>query len=237
MAKLELTIHPMETDFYGYVAPETLIRLAVDVSDMQSDEDGLPGNKLYEELGAVWMLAKLQLKQFAPIVSGDHITVTITPRAIEGVRYLRVADFLRGGERVAECACVFIPVLFDERSIVRPDQVEALYAARPDSELRVRVGRVRVPANAAVTYEDTVRDSDCDSNRHFSSPKYAAMICDALGFWRGGEGIMKRLQIDFHNECRAGEKLFMHTAEQDGVKYILGKDSQDRQIFAAACEF
>lgn len=228
-------IRPLETDIFDNVPPSHMIRACLYGNMRQSEAEGLPSERLYDELGAVWMLARLKLLQLAPLHTGDCPELRVTSRAIDGGTYIRCVDVWLNGRSAARAELVYIVVRLADRHILRPAAVEEMWQnPRPLYEAPV-IRRLRSPKELEDLGAVTVRYCDCDKNGHFSSPNYANLVCDAVGYWSGRPKLMESLQIDFSSEVKPLGSLRLLKAAEGERHMVVGKKEDGVTAFLAEC--
>ena len=235
MTAYDYEIRPLETDIFDNVPPSRMIRACLYGNMRQSEAEGLPNERLYGELGAVWMLARLVLTQRAQLHTGDCPALYVTSRAIDGGTYIRCVDVVKDGVSVAAAELVYIVVRLADRHILRPAVVEEMWQNPRPLYTAPPIRRLRAPQAAEALESVTVRYCDCDKNGHFSSPNYADLVCDAVGYWSGKPKRMDRLQIDFNSEVKPLETIQISRADTDGGYTIMGKKDSGVTAFLAAC--
>lgn len=84
-----------------------------------------------------------------------------------------------------------------------------------------------------LAYSRIMRASDLDFNHHVNNVKYANFIVDCFPseFWENNS--FTDIKLDYINECKEGETLYMYALQKDNVLRFAGKTS-DKTIFAAA---
>jgi acyl-CoA thioesterase FadM len=228
-------IRPLETDIFDNVPPSHMIRACLYGNMRQSEAEGLPSERLYDELGAVWMLARLKLTQSAPLHTGDCPELRVTSRAIDGGTYIRCVDVALQERSVAKAELVYIVVRLADRHILRPAAVEEMWQnPRPLYEAPV-IHRLRAPGELEDLGSVIVRYCDCDKNGHFSSPNYADLVCDAVDYWRGAPALMESLQIDFSSEVKPLGRLQILRAAAGDRYMVVGKKDDGVTAFLAEC--
>ncbi len=226
---------PMYTDYYCHASPGELARMMIGDTVMQMEADGIPRQRLIDLKNGAWMVDKFRLEQFAPVEYGEKITVSISPRREKGVRIYYTAEASVNGRPAARAQLSFFAVEFYERRILRLSELKPLWntPAEPGQNMEKAVWRGDM--HPAGSY--TVRMSDCDSNRHLSSPKYLDYICDITGFWADGEKLCALMQVDYVSECRPSEELHFSAAEDGSTVYVRGTHADGDTAFDAVCRY
>ena len=159
----------------------------------------------------------------------------MSQRREKGVRIYYTADVMCGSRCAASADICFFAVEFETRRIIRLRDIDHLWncPALPGENMEKAVCRGDMVRAA----EETVRFSDCDSNRHMSSPKYLDLVCDVTGYWAEREKLCSLMQVDFVSECRPGERLELLTAQEDGLTYVRGVKADGTSAFDAVCSY
>ena len=224
-----------ETDMSGYIRPSVLCALSMDCTMTATNADGASNQRLREEFGAVWMLARLRLRQFVPLNMDDSVTLQTAPRVIVGGGYLRCVDIRRNDEPVARCDMVFMVVSIKDRKIVRPRDIDKYWfnppADNPSTELR----RLHFRGDIEHVSDLQVRRYDCDANGHLTSRRYIDYVCECGGYWDGAPKLARELQVEYMNECHPGELISVDRVFQEDRQLLRGTKPDGRVAFCASC--
>lgn len=226
-------ILPMYTDYNCCVSPAEMARMVIGDTILQLDADGIPRLRLIEEKQGAWMVDKFRLEQFKNIGYYDDVTVVVSPRREKGVRIYYTADVMVGDVLAARAEISFFAVDFAQRSILRLSELEHMWNCPAEKgknmEKAAFKGEMELFGNVVVRY------SDCDSNRHLTSPKYLDYICDLTGFWGGEEKLCSLMQVDYVSECIPGEELSIYGAKDGEKVFIRGVHAAGGTAFDAVC--
>lgn len=229
------SMQPMYTDYYCHAGPGELARMIIGDAVMQMDADGIPRQKLIDAKNGAWMVDKFRLEQLRQIGYNDTLTVVLSPRREKGVRIYYTAEVFSVGELAARAQLSFFAVEFTQRRILRLSELQELWLtpAQPGKNMEKAVWRGEMSPCGSYT----VRLSDCDSNRHLSSPKYLEFICDMTGFWGEGEKLCSLMQVDYVSECRPGEELCFFSARDGERVFVRGTHADGSTAFDAVCRY
>lgn len=230
-------IRSLETDIFGYAPPSLIARACMHGNSMQSDAEDMPMERLLNDFGAVWMLAKLKVWQEAPVLEGDELELCVSSRGIEGATFIRLVEVLRAGVLVARGKFVYVVVRLEDKRILRPPVIEASWKNPRPLSVSDPLQKIKIPEQMEEAGSFVVRCFDCDLNGHFSSPGYAALACETVGYWRSGPKLMKELQIEFNSELLPKEEVFISVAARDGRHIVRGVKRGGAVAFAAECFF
>lgn len=233
MREFSHEIQPMYTDFHCKAAPSELARIIIGDTVTQMDRDGIPRQRLIDEMHGAWMVDKFSIEQFEPIPYGSELTVKMSPRREKGVRIYYTAEIFCGEGLMARSEISFFAVEYEQRSIIRLRDIADMWSAPalPGTAMPKAVFRGEMASIAL----ERVRMSDCDSNHHLSSPKYLDFICDATKFWDDSEKLCRFIQVDYVSECRPGAELNIQMAQAEGKIYVRGAHDDGSTAFDAVC--
>ena len=237
MSEYNIRILPMEGDYNRVLPPATILKQALNCSLEDINRDGCPLEKLTEKLGAVWMISRMRIYQYAQINVWDVLRYHTYPRVIENGRYIFYIEVFRGEELVVRFDTVFIPVYKQARHIVPVELVEPLWNTPPREAESKFLTRLNMDCEYTPGGRQTVRMSDCDCNRHLTSPGYLSLVCDELKFWGDEEHMMQFVQIDYVSEIHPGTEIHFETGERDGMKLLRGYKPDGKLAFSAGCIF
>lgn len=237
MSEYSKKIYPMECDYYRNFPPSAILRDALHHILEDIIRDGCDRKVILARCGAVWMISRMRFEQYAQLTAGDVVVFRTFPRVIENDRYIFYVEVYRGEELVIRFDTVFIPVNQKERKLMSTAELEPLWKVPPREAVSKSLVRLNMEADFTPGGSAAVRFSDCDSNRHLTSPCYLSMICDELKFWGEKENLMEFIQVDFASEVLPGTTLRFETAERDGAKLIRGWKEDGKLAFSAMCRF
>ena len=230
-------IYPMECDCNRTLPPSGILRQCLNyiVNDIRLD--GCDRRVILPKLGAVWMITRMKFSQYQKISANDVLIYRTYPRIAEKGHYVFEADALRGDEKVLSFASVFVLVNVVERHAMRLSEVEPLWTSPARVSEHSPFNRLNIDFPLRRGGTATVRMSDCDSNRHLTSPQYLSLICDEVGYWENEEHRMRFMQVDFVSEILPGTEIRFEVGEMDGRRYVRGYKQEDKLAFSAMCEF
>ena len=237
MSEYKRTVYLMECDYNGYWAPSTILRQTLDYILLDNKRDGCDQRVLQEKLGAVWMISRMRIYQYSQIGEGDELVFHTFPRVIENGHYIMYVEIYRGEELVVRFDSVFIAVYAHERKIVPVDVMEPLWLVPPREAESKYLLRMNMDCDYRPGGVQTVRRSDCDSNRQLTSPGYLSLVCDVLGFWNEDKPLMRFMQVDYASEILPGTQVHFEVGERDGAKLLRAYKGDGKLSFSAMCEF
>jgi acyl-ACP thioesterase len=237
MTEHVITITPMESDYNRYLSPASVLKHSLDCVLQDIRRDGCDRDVIYKHLGAVWMISRMRTYQYSQIKMWDVINFHTFPRVIENGRYIFYVEAFRNKELVLRFDAVFIPVDDAKRKTMPVDVIEPLWKTPPRQAVSKQLVRMDMECRYHPAGKQTVRYSDCDGNRHLTSPEYLALVCDELQFWGEEARLMKFVQIDFASEVMPGMEISFERGDRDGEKLLRGYKPDGKLAFSATCVF
>lgn len=231
-------VEPMECDYYRHMPPSVILGHCLSMMQTDFVKSGIGRAVIQSEHGAVWMISSMSIRQHSSLRVGDNIKYVTHPRIIDGKKYVFAIDIYREGEKVVEFETNFMAVAERERKIVPVSELERHWDGPPQMASQAHLPPLRPQCEFRSAGGDTVRLSDCDSNRHMTSAGYLSLACDALGYWSDGEERQMRfMQVDFRSEVRPGTYVEYEIGEENGLKYMRGIKEDKKIAFIACCDF
>lgn len=231
-------LYPMECDYNGFMSPALVLRQALDYFLEDIRRDGCDKSVLYPKLEAVWMISRMRFQQELPIGMWDEVCFRTHPRVIENGRYIFYVEVYKGEKLALWLDTAFMAVKVRERRTVPLEEIEPLWRTPPrqaQSKHLARMGDMDCTFRPGGRH--MVRFSDCDSNRHLTSPGYLALVCDELQFWGRDVHLMRFMQVDYASEVLPGTEIHFELG-RDGEAYKLhGYKPDGKLAFSACCIF
>ena len=238
MPEYTRTLYPMECDYNGFMSPALVLRQSLDYILEDIKRDGCDKSILYPTHEAVWMISRMRFEQKMQIGMWDEVVFKTFPRVIENGRYIFYVEVHKNGELALWLDTAFMAVKVKERRTVPLEDIEPMWKTPPRQAESKHLARMKemdcpfVPGG-----RHTVRFSDCDSNRHLTSPGYLALVCDELGYWGKSAHLMRFMQVDYASEVLPGTEIRFEVG-RDGDKIDLhGYKPDGRLAFSASCIF
>lgn len=189
------------------------------------------------EMCLIWVLSRLQIKLYKPLLLGQTLTVKTFPSGIRRVFAHRCYDLLVDGERAGIAGSFWLPVnMAANRPVnvkkVLPSEIMDLPEVEkffPDMD---KLPDVSEPVNSS----RTVGAGDVDLNRHLNNAVYARWISDILGEKYSQMAVkVREIQLNYLNAGQHGEDIFLRAqADADGKFLISGEKSDGTAVFQAA---
>ncbi len=238
MAEYIRIVEPMECDYYRHMPPSVILSHCLSMMQADFVANGIGRAVIQAEHGAVWMISSMSIRQHDCLRVGDIIKYDTYPRMIDGKKYVCRMDIYRGEDKIIEFETNFMAVQEKERKIVPVEELERHWTCPADIAMYRHLPPIKPGCEFREAGGDTVRLSDCDSNRHMTSAAYLSMACDALGYWENGEERQMRfMQVDFRSEVRPGTFVKYEIGEESGLKFMRGIKDGEKIAFIACCDF
>lgn len=229
------TVPGYECDTEHRFSLGSLLRHAQQIATDQCMELGITP-QIYADTHTAFLLAKMAVEQYAPMMAGETLTLTTYPGAQQRAAYPRLSVFSRADGTV--CARVdsrWILVDVDSRRILRrpPEGFPMPFTAAPDTALDMTIHK------AEATLVDTVTAgyTRCDENRHINNTVYADIVCDAVPTEAMLAKPYKRFAIVYHNEVRLGERFALLRGEAAPDTYYFCGEGDGVKRFEAEIAF
>lgn len=224
-------INTHDCDSSGCVRASLVQRYMQETANMQMKHQG-PSNEELRDMGMAFLLSRISVSIYSPLLPGDEIDVTSWGCESRGVSFNRCYQIKRDDEIVAEATSVWGLIGINDHRIIRVGEVEMRFGT--DEPLELESTRVRIPRdlNLALVGERPIVYSDLDMNHHMNNTNYPDMFCDFIPEMPGKRVI--GISISYVHEAPLGELLKVYTAKNDDVWYVRTVRSSDGQINAEA---
>lgn len=237
MSEYNIMMTPMEGDYNRFLSPADILSKCLDCILMDIKRDGCDRSVIYPACGAVWMISRMRFYQTRNIKAWEKMRFETFPRVIERGRYIFYIELFIKNELVVRFDTVFMPVNAAMRKAMSVDVIEPFWKTPPRQAQSKYLVRLNMDCDYHKGGKAIVRYSDCDGNRHLTSPGYLDLVCDELGFWKDGPKVMKFMQVDYASEVMPGTEISFEVGERDGDKFLHGYKPDGKLAFSAKCEF
>ncbi len=237
MSEYKYRIHPMEGDYFRALSPADILKKALDSVLEDIRRDGCDRDVMFPLLNAVWMISRMRFFQHKVIKIWDELVVRTFPRVIENGRYIMYVEMYVEDELVVEFDAAFMAVNAAQRKTMNIELLEPLWNVPPREAQSKYLMRMDMEADYRPGGRQMVRLSDCDGNRHLTSPGYIDLICNELRFWQGDPRPMEFIQIDYASEVMPETEIRFETAEKDGMHLVRGYKEDGKLAFSAKCKY
>ena len=235
MSEFAHIMQPMSTDYNCTASPGELARLIIGDTVLQLGSDGISRQRLVNEKQSVWMVDKFRFQEFKKITHLNEVTITISHRHEKGVRVYYSAQVICSKTLMARAEICFFAVEYESRRIIRLKELEPLWncPALPGKNME----KAYFQGEMRHKKTEHIRFSDCDLNRHLSSPKYLDFVCDVTEYWPERVKLCELIQVDYVSECRPESELVLYAARHGDAQYVRGTHADGTTAFDAVCKY
>lgn len=219
----------------GTMSSRRLLQLLILAAMDRNRVEGGSKIRLREQFGAVWMVRRVRMEQYAPIYEGDVLNGFATGRTMLTQEIALGGEFRRNGETVARIELVMIAVNLKERFKLKAADVNTLYQTEPTNEAEA-FPRLAMDSEFPYVHERTITEADCDENaNHFASHCYVDLVAQEVGV--PADGMIRLLQIDYVKECVAGDTVRLGAKAVEGGYAVQGIHANGKPCFNAYCVY
>ncbi len=241
MSEHSYKIEIMDCDLYSQLPPSGLLSKLLNVVVEEFRDGGVTRDIIFPAINGCWMIAKFEYEQTRSITYGETIRVITSPRYLDKKNYVFFSDVYSGEELVVKYKASYIPVDYYKRHLIELRTLEKFWTVPSGGESPEHLSSIKCEdMDFTPCYEDLVRLSDCDGNRHMTAASYLNLCCNALGFWESeNPRFIKKMHFDFLSEILPGTRVFCekHSDECEDSFYLKGIKEDGRLAFTSYCEF
>lgn len=195
-----------ECDVNGHMTIPTMIRLAIHVSESQSEELNR-GADFVHQFGVTWILTNYHIRLTElPRVCEQ---ITITTKAEEYNKYFCYRTFWirnEADEELVKIQAVFALMKIETRKLSRvTEEIIAPFESQKITKIK-RFGQLeKIEAGESLPYR--VRFNDIDSNHHVNNAVYFDWLLDVLGYDFLTTYVPKTITIRYDREVEYGNEI------------------------------
>ncbi len=219
-----------ELDSHGHISPVSFLRYfqegaALDAQSFQFGWENIQQNRLG------WVLTHMQIEFLQSKTERQPVKIRTWHAFSEKILSRREFEFLTlDNTPIARGASWWLLMDVDKRRITKnPPELLALNPAEPSFLVQEENFKRTAPENAPLLPEVyiTTRKEDLDLNGHVNNTHYAAWALESAP----EEKTLKKLVINFKNECLAGETLTVKTTleNEDILHHSIIKQSNEKE--------
>lgn len=231
--EMEFTVNSRDVDLTGCARPSAVLGYLQEAATQAAAQLHISGPEAIEKYNAFWMIVRMWVRLDEPLRWNETITVRTWHRGGMGASSYRDFDLFKDGQKIGEAVSVWVLADCDTFHLLRMDRLVE-FQGTDGGELckKMKLHRVKLPEKLPGRCERTMRYSDTDLNGHVNNTRYADFACDALHLEEKLRGsFVHELQINYTNQCRAGETIWLETAEEAGQCWVRGVDGDGRERF------
>lgn len=233
---MDFTVDSRAIDMFRQCRPSALLGYLQEAATQAALELGVSGPEIMEKYHCIWMIARMWVEMDRPLYWNEKFTVRTWHRGASGASSYRDFDILRDGKTIGQSVSTWVMVDVDSRRLFRLKQLTEFQGTDGGALCKdIRLHRVKLPETFDSREERPMRYSETDINGHINNIHYADFACDALHMERHGQGkFVRRFQVGYVGECRAGETLTIDTAVRGDELFARGEgpDGGERFDFA-----
>lgn len=220
------TLPSRDFDLFGQCRPSAVLGLLQEGAVAAADAIGLSGEELLRRYGAFWMLARVRYTLERPIRMGERVELKTWHRGGRAAVVYREYDLSVRGQRVGQALSAWVLAGMESRKILPLSRIEGL----EDTSGGTLCGgellhKLRVPEGLEKAGLRRMGYSDTDINGHVNNSRYADFLCDALRLEERGKGkFVSRLQLNYLEECLAGETVELYAGQAGEALFVHGQD-------------
>lgn len=225
-------------DLYDNIRPSAMLQLLQELGTDHSAVLHMDRDYLVEEYHACWMLARVWYRVTRPLHAGELLTIRTWHRGASSLIVYRDYDLFVGNEQVGEAVAAWVVADIGSRKMLRPSAIENIAVSNPPEQVKDRQLRlIRSPKEKKHVYDRTVRYSDLDVNGHMNNTRYADVLVDALSAQELEGRFISELQLNYSQECKAGETMEISRLMGEDSCYIDGCSDDGKRRFEATVQF
>lgn len=228
-------IDTRDVDGRGHCRPSALLGHLQEAATLAAEGMGFGRDTLMERYGAFWMLARLWYELKRPLRWEEELTIHTWHRGGKGASMYRDFDLFVGEEYVGQAVSVWVLAQLADRRMLRLSQVPELENTEGGKRNKdILLAKLRMPEGMTCAERRLMHYSDTDINNHVNNTRYADFACDAIRAEQlPGDVFVAGMQLGYHAECRAGERVDMLTARSGEGWFVHGIDETGKTRFDA----
>lgn len=232
----EFLVDSRSVDMFHHCRPSALLGYLQEAATQAALELHASSPEIYEKYHCLWMITRIWAQLDAPLHWNERFTVRTWHRGTLPASTYRDYDLFRDGKRLGQATSVWVLVDADSRKLFPMRNLEE-FQGTDGGELRkdIRLRGLKLPERFDSREQRPMRYSETDINGHINNVHYADFACDALHMERRDPGkFASSFQVDYTDECLAGEVLTIDCAIRDDRWFArgTGEDGSARFDFA-----
>ena len=181
-------------------------------------ELGIPRPVMLERHGVVWMIVRAWMQFDAQPDPALPLTVRTWHRGMTGSVIFRDFDLLQNGDVIGQAVQTWVLVNVENRTICRMSKIPELAdSPRPVHVKEVRPRRLVPPCELTEASPLTAGAGDVDINGHVNNASYVPLALESLP---EPVSAVRTLELNYHNECFAGQNLPRQIWQQGSEAYV-----------------
>ena len=210
--------------------PSSLLMIVQDLATLGAEYIGAGTDKVTGK-GYIWVVTKMEVEIIkTPKYLEDVKLITYPNKMIHFIFPRTILIHNTNDDLMVKVSSMWCILNYENRKLVMPSDINLI---TPGDETMDKINPINVKETTLVE-ERTVRNTDLDVNMHLNNIKYLDYITDTfdLDFINNNE--IKRINLVFHEEVKAGETLGIYSSEDKEYFVIKNKD---KKVFECNIEF
>jgi acyl-ACP thioesterase len=230
--KKSYQIDTRAVDLFGHCRPSSLLGMLQETSAEHMWYRHCGRYHLYAEYGCLWIMTRQEYRLNRPIFQDETVTVCSSMRKPGTASVYRDFEIYASGELCGCASNEWCIIDADKRRLVKLSAIDSLAKVPTYSMSTEKLGRINPSVPLEERESRVVHYSDCDSNIHMNYTRYCDFACDAIDY-ANEDGWIDRFFLHFHNECRIGETVTLHSGRQEDTCWVDGTDTAQHTCFVA----
>ena len=202
----QFAVYSHDVDAHGIARPSSVLRYMQEAANHQMRDEKPSYEELFSQ-GKAFLLSRIAVKTFAPLMQYDKIRVENWPVDGKGAAFYRCYRIERGGQCVAQGLGVWALVDTCTRRLYRVGEVS--FPNYTSGEMIPVEGlRFRLPEEMEAVGTHEVAYHETDLNRHLNNTHYPDLLLDCLP--ERDTHYVADFSIHFLAEAPLGERLTVY---------------------------
>ncbi|MCG8582059.1 MAG: thioesterase [Bacteroidales bacterium] len=237
--KTKYTVTSADTDMFSRLKPGSLVNFLIQSAISSAENLGFGFKDLKQE-HLFWVLNRLSVEIYRPVLWNEQIEVETWPKNIERIFYIR--DFLvRDAQNniIAKASSAWLAIdLTSKRPCnFNKDKMEIFTALKDVSALDYspeKLGSIEKQSETHIT----PTYFDIDLNKHVTSTRYVDWMMDTFSIDFHQQHYPKSLSINYMKETMHGETIALSNEQNNNIHCFEGfNHSQNKVAFRTKVEF
>ncbi|WP_430815006.1 acyl-[acyl-carrier-protein] thioesterase [Carboxylicivirga sp. RSCT41] len=237
--KTRYTITSADTDMFSRLKPGALVNYLIQSAISSAENLGFGFDDLKEE-HLFWVLNRLSIEIYRPLMWNEQIEVETWPKNIERIFYIR--DFIirdAQGKIVAKASSAWLAIDLDTKhpGYFNKEKMEIFTALKDVNALEYtpeKLGGVKKQSETSIT----PTYFDIDLNKHVTSTRYVDWMMDTFSIDFHKNNYPKSLSINYIKETMIGETIVISNQADSNIHRFEGfNPAQNKIAFRTKVEF
>lgn len=226
-----------DVDAYDILKPSSLLSFLEESACLSADELGF-GYSAIAAKNIGFVIVNWYIELFRPIKLGDKLEVHTWPIKPSHLIFLRDFEMFSNGKKIGVATarwCLIDTVNYAVLPVSAYFKEEDFKDYNTERSIDFRAWKIPEPQVNETVSKRNVGYSDYDHYFHVNNTKYADMLLDVFSVDDFKGKFIKKLQITYTKQCKAGETIVFVREERDGAIIVDGKvQGESRVRFSVA---